>query len=144
MAGEIIRRGSGTPLPAHARREITRVAKWGRMLEPRGRDPGGNVAVWGVRAEKESKLWRRVYKGIPDRWRRAVWATLIAQRAGGDERTERTLAVEYENALERASNYDVQIDLDVPRTISGHILFRTRYGQGYVVLFSFARCVWSR
>ena len=30
---------------------------------------------------------------------------------------------------------DVQIDLDVPRTISGHVLFHTRYGQGQRALF---------
>ncbi len=33
-------------------------------------------------------------------------------------------------ALDAASTYDVQIDLDVPRTISGHVLFHTRYGHG--------------
>ena len=37
-------------------------------------------------------------------------------------------------AAECASKYDVQIDLDVPHTISGHILFCTRYGQGCVIL----------
>lgn len=43
------------------------------------------------------------------------------------------LAEDYQEALDKPSTYDVQIDLDVPRTISGHVLFRTRYGQGYVV-----------
>lgn len=37
---------------------------------------------------------------------------------------------EYRDALDRPSSYDIQIDLDVPRTISGHIMFRTRYGAG--------------
>lgn len=36
----------------------------------------------------------------------------------------------YRYDLEKPSSYDIQIDLDVPRTISGHILFRTRYGLG--------------
>lgn len=38
----------------------------------------------------------------------------------------------YLQDLEKPSSYDIQIDLDVPRTISGHIMFRTRYGLGYV------------
>lgn len=33
------------------------------------------------------------------------------------------------------SAQDVQIDLDVPRTISGNVLFHTRYGQGQRSLF---------
>lgn len=40
------------------------------------------------------------------------------------------LAKEYREGLDKPSSYDVQIDLDVPRTISGHIMFRTRYGSG--------------
>ena len=43
------------------------------------------------------------------------------------------LSAEYRDALEKPSPYDIQIDLDVPRTISGHIMFRTRYGAGYVL-----------
>lgn len=42
---------------------------------------------------------------------------------------------EYEHYLELPSAQDVQIDLDVPRTISGHVLFHTRYGQGQRALF---------
>lgn len=40
------------------------------------------------------------------------------------------LAREYEDYLHQPSSYDIQIDLDVPRTIGGHVMFRTRYGQG--------------
>lgn len=47
------------------------------------------------------------------------------------------LVDEYHDALEKPSSYDIQIDLDVPRTISGHIMFKTRYGAGYV----FKHCV---
>jgi len=43
------------------------------------------------------------------------------------------LGAEYRDALDKPSTYDIQIDLDVPRTISGHIMFRTRYGAGYVL-----------
>ncbi|CAO1626757.1 unnamed protein product [Sympodiomycopsis kandeliae] len=41
----------------------------------------------------------------------------------------------YYRLLGVASPHDVQIDLDVPRTISNHIQFHTRYGQGQRSLF---------
>lgn len=37
--------------------------------------------------------------------------------------------------MDKPSPFDIQIDLDVPRTISGHITFRTRYGSGQRALF---------
>lgn len=40
------------------------------------------------------------------------------------------LGERYRLDIEKPSSYDIQIDLDVPRTISGHVLFRTRYGLG--------------
>ena len=40
------------------------------------------------------------------------------------------LGEDYRDGLDKPSTYDIQIDLDVPRTISGHIMFRTRYGAG--------------
>lgn len=35
-----------------------------------------------------------------------------------------------QEAVNLPSTFDVQIDLDVPRTISGHTMFVTRYGTG--------------
>lgn len=40
-----------------------------------------------------------------------------------------------QDTLEKPSSHDIQIDLDVPRTISGHVMFRTRYGLGQRALF---------
>jgi hypothetical protein len=40
-----------------------------------------------------------------------------------------------QHAMDLPSTFDVQIDLDVPRTISGHVMFHTRYGQGYVDIY---------
>lgn len=37
--------------------------------------------------------------------------------------------------MSQESAQDIQIDLDVPRTISGHVLFHTRYGHGQRALF---------
>ncbi|ETW87843.1 hypothetical protein HETIRDRAFT_431365 [Heterobasidion irregulare TC 32-1] len=120
------------PPPTH---EVARMEKWGRMLEPRSRDRGGNIETWGLRAPKEHKLSRRTYKGIPDRWRSAAWQLLMSRFSQTGKEELRALEDEYLQALEYPSSYDIQIDLDVPRTISGHVLFRTRYGLGQRSLF---------
>ncbi|KAI0323066.1 rab-GTPase-TBC domain-containing protein [Amylostereum chailletii] len=126
---------SSLPSPAPPIHEAERMEKWGRMLQPKQRDPGGNIESWGVHAAKTHKLRRRVYKGIPDRWRSAAWAALMRDFAKSGARDIGLLAEEYRTNLERPSTFDVQIDLDVPRTISGHILFKTRYGLGQRSLF---------
>jgi len=100
------------------------------MLQPSSRDPGGNVETWCIRSAKESKLRDRVYKGIPDRWRGAAWDLLMNRIASTGYREVARLSEEYKDGLDKPSKYDVQIDLDVPRTISGHVMFRTRYGAG--------------
>ncbi|TIB78475.1 hypothetical protein E3Q23_00805 [Wallemia mellicola] len=45
------------------------------------------------------------------------------------------LTKEYFDKQSEPSSYDIQIDLDVPRTISGHFLFHNRYGLGQRNLF---------
>lgn len=111
------------------------------MLKPVIRDTGGNAQLWRVNPSKEGKLRERVYKGIPDCWRSAAWDTLIRRftLAGLDQTA--ALADDYREALDKPSTYDIQIDLDVPRTISGHVMFRTRYGAGYVLPFILATIV---
>jgi hypothetical protein len=105
------------------------------MLVPQKQDAGSNVDSWLIRPSKEGKLRRRIYKGIPDRWRRAAWDLLISRFSSFSPRSHETLAREYRECLDKPSTYDIQIDLDVPRTISGHIMFRTRYGAGQRSLF---------
>jgi hypothetical protein len=112
-----------------------RVAKWDRMLEVLGRDSGGNVESWGIKASKAHKLRERVYKGIPDRWRRAAWEVLMNRFSRSGRKAVEELGSHYLQGLEKPSSYDIQIDLDVPRTISGHIMFHTRYGLGQRSLF---------
>ena len=104
------------------------------MLEPAVRDCG-NVVQWGVKASKLRKFRDRVYKGVPDCWRSAAWEMMINQKSGAGRAEIERLSQEYEDHLHRPSTYDIQIDLDVPRTISGHVMFRTRYGQGYAVVY---------
>jgi hypothetical protein len=100
------------------------------MLEPRSRDEGGNIDAWGIKSSKEQKLRERTYKGIPDRWRSAAWDLLMRRFSGTGKQELLQFEEEYRDALDKPSTYDIQIDLDVPRTISGHIMFRTRYGSG--------------
>lgn len=124
--------------------ETRRISKWERMLTAERRDSGGNVTVWGITPGKERKFRARVFKGIPDRWRGAAWEVLVGKWVSNRQQQQRPMeALELERMLDRLksdyragldqpSTYDVQIDLDVPRTINGHVLFKTRYGHGYV------------
>lgn len=105
------------------------------MLEPTLRDSGGNILQWGVKAAKRRKLRERVYKGIPDCWRSAAWEMMINGMSEAGWAEAERLSQEYEDHLQQPSSYDIQIDLDVPRTISGHVMFRTRYGQGYATTY---------
>jgi hypothetical protein len=103
------------------------------MLQPRTRDKGGNIETWRIKPPKEQKLRERAYKGIPDRWRSAVWELLMRRISKTSVGEMAKLGEQYTEELDKPSSYDIQIDLDVPRTISGHVMFRTRYGAGCVL-----------
>lgn len=66
--------------------EMKRIQKWSKMLIASSKDSGGNTLEWnlveglwngrsnsGGGGGKYRKFQRRVFKGVPDRWRRAVW-----------------------------------------------------------------------
>jgi hypothetical protein len=112
------------------------------------------------------QLPKRVYKGIPDRWRMAAWWTLAEEYAnqeakgkGKGKAKPEDLITDYrvrqdtlwtdtstqdradlQNSIDLPSTLDVQIDLDVPRTISGQTQFVTRYGAGQRSLFHVLHC----
>lgn len=113
-------------------KEASRIAKWTRMLLPERRDQGGNIESWSIKPSKETKLRERTYKGIPDRWRSAAWELFMTRFSKLNSTDIVQLGRDYRDGMEKPSTYDIQIDLDVPRTISGHIMFKTRYGQGWV------------
>jgi hypothetical protein len=137
-----------TPLSTLAK-ENSRTDKWyTEMLVPGDRDSGGNIIQWKFSDRiltNEKRLRRRVAKGIPDRWRAAAWEALILRtedQAGFSSRRKKsqmsnreTIKRFYALILEPCAQ-DVQIDLDVPRTISGHLYFHTRYGLGQRALFN--------
>ncbi|TXT15638.1 hypothetical protein VHUM_00141 [Vanrija humicola] len=122
----------------HRAKERERVEKWMKMMSIKERDSGGNITGWGWSARGDgAKHPTRVYKGIPDRWRMAAWWTLAEGRASKASRmrSHSDLQADYIARRELPSTFDVQIDLDVPRTISGHALFKTRFGRGQRSLF---------
>ncbi|KAG0145317.1 hypothetical protein CROQUDRAFT_45957 [Cronartium quercuum f. sp. fusiforme G11] len=122
--------------------EANRISKWTEMLEGDKRDEGSNIISYKLSDEWESQRERfskRCYKGIPDRWRRAAWDLLIKDygirnQVGKWESVE-ALFEKFEEDAMLPSDQDVQIDLDVPRTINGHVFFHTRYGRGQRALF---------
>lgn len=113
-------------------REAIRVGKWDRMLAVQRAPGGSSFYTFLPGIMKSKKLRQRVFKGIPDRWRAAVWSALLYE---GSSNTFSGHELQYKDVLGQPSSHDVQIDLDVPRTISGHVLFHTRYGQGQRALF---------
>lgn len=118
------------------RKEWERAEKWRKMAKNTKK---GNLGE-GMEFEfdvKNPKLIERTWKGIPDRWRAAAWWSFMAASAGSkaDSATEREIIAAFHLLQERSSPDDVQIDLDVPRTISRHIMFRKRYTGGQRLLF---------
>ncbi|KAK5169078.1 uncharacterized protein LTR77_006387 [Saxophila tyrrhenica] len=131
---------SGRTASIMKRREWQRENKWQSMARPipdhqRSSDKGG-----GMRFDfdtSDQKLVSRTWKGIPDRWRATAWYSFLATSARNrgitvseDELIERFFALQDESSAD-----DVQIDVDVPRTINMHIMFRRRYRGGQRLLF---------
>lgn len=103
-------------------RELRRTRKWYSMLSESERCIKPGVS--------HDMLYRRVFKGIPDEMRGLAWDALSAKQSTHDQHL--LSLTEY---LQHASMSDVQIDLDIPRTVRGHEKFHTRYGRGQCDLF---------
>lgn len=84
-----------------------------------------------------SKLIERTWKGIPDRWRSTAWYSFLESSAKkhSNSPSEGQLIEAYHEYQYVSSPDDVQIDIDVPRTITSHIMFRRRYRGGQRLLF---------
>ncbi|KAH7192034.1 uncharacterized protein B0J16DRAFT_52899 [Fusarium flagelliforme] len=118
------------------RKEWERSEKWRKMAKVIRR--GGEGEGMGFEFDsKNPKLIERTWKGIPDRWRAAAWWSFMATGAKehGGMPPEDKIVMEFHRLQLRSSPDDVQIDLDVPRTISRHIMFRRRYRGGQRLLF---------
>jgi hypothetical protein len=118
------------------RKEWERSEKWRKMA----RNVKKGVQGEGMEFEfdvKNPKLIERTWKGIPDRWRGAAWWSFMSENAKADDKspTDDSIIADFHRLQQRASPDDVQIDLDVPRTINRHIMFRRRYRGGQRLLF---------
>lgn len=84
-----------------------------------------------------SKLIERTWKGIPDRWRATAWYAFLEASAKlhSDSPSKEELIEAFNEYQLMSSPDDVQIDIDVPRTITSHIMFRRRYRGGQRLLF---------
>ena len=118
------------------RKEWERSEKWRKMAKV-VRNGAEGAATQFEFDVKNQKLIERTWKGIPDCWRSAAWYSFLATsaRAWNDQATDQTLTDEFHRLQGLSSPDDVQIDLDVPRTINRHIMFRKRYSGGQRLLF---------
>ncbi|XP_058793243.1 USP6 N-terminal-like protein [Phymastichus coffea] len=93
--------------------EMERIKKWQKM-----------VNNWESPSTKE-KLRRRIYKGIPDRYRGTVWTLLL-----GITKLKNEQPGKYDEMLLLARQWSTeirQIDADVARQYRDHINYRERY-----------------
>jgi hypothetical protein len=90
--------------------EMERVKKWDKMNKH-----------WNTATTKE-KLRRRIYKGIPDRFRGEIWIRLL-----GITKLKHEQVGKYEEMLALARQWSTeirQIDADVARQYRDHINYR--------------------
>ncbi|KAM3507482.1 hypothetical protein MY10362_001741 [Beauveria mimosiformis] len=118
------------------RKEIERSEKWRRMARVTRKGEQGQGMEFDFDT-KNPKLIERTWKGIPDRWRAAAWWSFLATSAKDHpgSATEEEITADFRRLQDSASADDIQIDLDVPRTISRHVMFRRRYRGGQRLLF---------
>ena len=118
------------------RKEWEREDKWQKMAKVVKKDSHGGGTVFEFDT-KSPKVIERTWKGIPDRWRATAWHAFLsasAKRRKGCLRDTELIAI-FQNLVTQGSPDDMQIDIDVPRTISSHIMFRRRYRGGQRLLF---------
>ena len=123
------------------RREWEREDKWRKMAKiVRNKNGSGMVFEFDT---KSPKVIERTWKGIPDRWRATAWhafLTASAKKRRGSPSDDELIA-DFKKLLTQGSPDDVQIDIDVPRTINSHIMFRRRYRGGQRLLFRVLHCL---
>ena len=124
------------------KREWEREEKWRKMAKvvKSSKNGGGMVFEFDT---KSPKIIERTWKGIPDRWRATAWhafLTASARKRKGSPSDADLIAV-FKTLVPEASPDDVQIDIDVPRTINSHIMFRRRYRGGQRLLFRVLHCL---
>lgn len=130
------REDGGRAAMAMKKKEWEREEKWRKMAKivTRGANSGGMIFEFDT---KDAKLISRTWKGIPDRWRATAWYAFLSASAKVTKNspTDEELIENFYELQEEGSADDVQIDVDIPRTINSHIMFRRRYRGGQRLLF---------
>ena len=143
LADIVEQEDGGREVNVMRRKELEREEKWRKMAKV----VRGNKAGGGMEFEfdtKSPKLISRTWKGIPDRWRATAWhafLTASAKKRRDTQPTDAELMACFDELVDQSSPDDVQIDIDVPRTISSHIMFRRRYRGGQRLLFRVLHCL---
>ncbi|KAF2202042.1 RabGAP/TBC [Delitschia confertaspora ATCC 74209] len=126
----------GKAVQAMKAKEIEREEKWRKMAKviKSGAIGGGMMFEFDT---KDQRLISRTWKGIPDKWRATAWYAFLAASAKSnkDSATDEELMEAFYELQEESCADDMQIDVDVPRTINRHIMFRRRYRGGQRLLF---------
>ncbi|KAI9666411.1 MAG: hypothetical protein M1821_004347 [Bathelium mastoideum] len=117
-------------------KEWSREQKWRKMAKPVDSGPKGGGMTFDFDT-RNPKLISRTWKGVPDKWRASAWHAFLSASARRRQigETDEVLIERYYELQEELSKDDVQIDTDVPRTISDHVMFRRRYRGGQRLLF---------
>ncbi|CAG9536175.1 unnamed protein product [Cercopithifilaria johnstoni] len=105
-------------------KEISREQKWLRM-----------ITRWNDGKGTNDKLKKRLWKGVPEKFRSLVWTKLLEVNRYRQERKNNV----YRELLMRARliSKDIkQIDLDINRTYRDHLAFRRRYDVKQQSLFN--------
>ncbi|KLU85338.1 TBC domain-containing protein [Magnaporthiopsis poae ATCC 64411] len=121
---------------AFKRKEWERTEKWRKMAKVSHKGQSGQGMEFQF-DPKNAKVVDRTWKGIPDCWRAAAWYSFLtaSARQHGSNTTDEQLTADFQRLQAVSSADDTQIDLDVPRTINRHIMFRRRYRGGQRLLF---------
>ena len=124
------------------RREWEREEKWRKMAKIVRNDRNGGGMIFDFDT-RNPKVIERTWKGIPDRWRATAWhafLTASSKNVRGSASDDELIAI-FKKLVDQGSPDDVQIDIDVPRTINSHIMFRRRYRGGQRLLFRVLHCL---
>lgn len=124
-----------TVLKALREKEAERADKWQKMAIVIRKDEGQGMDF--EFDPTNPKVIERTWKGIPDRWRATAWFSFLSASAQRKPHagTKEEIITEFYRLQSLPSQDDIQIDLDVPRTISDHVMFRKRYQGGQRLLF---------
>jgi hypothetical protein len=117
------------------KKEWERSEKWRKMAKVVR--PGDGQDMEFEFDTRSPKLIERTWKGIPDRWRSVAWFSFLSSSAKKRKgsATDEEIVRAFHSLQQASSADDVQIDIDVPRTINSHIMFRRRYRGGQRLLF---------